>query len=53
MDYTIVLSDHATAQLGQLPPELLALIPDHFAKLAAHPATLSFPGAPPASLPNR
>jgi hypothetical protein len=53
MDYTIVLSDPASEKLEQLPPELLSIMPDHFAKLAAHSATLSIPGAPPASLPNR
>jgi|SRR5262249_973085 len=53
MNYTIALSEEAQAKLFQLPADLAALLPDHFTRLAAHPVTLSIPGAPPASLPDR
>src|SRR5262249_27189189 len=53
MNYTIALSEEAQAKLSQLPADVVALLPDHFARLAAHPVTLSIPGAPPASLPDR
>jgi hypothetical protein len=53
MNYTIALSIEAQAKLLQLPADIVGILPDHFARLAAHPATLSMPGAPPASLPNR
>ena len=53
MNYTIVLTPEGQARVLQLPPEIRSLLPDHFAALAEHPVTLSFPGAPPASLPDR
>jgi hypothetical protein len=53
MDYRLDVTDKAKAQIAALPPELAATVPDHFAKLAAAPVTLSIPGAPPASLPDR
>jgi hypothetical protein len=53
MDYRLDVTDKATAQIVALPPEVAAVIPDHFARLAAAPVSLSIPGAPPASLPDR
>jgi hypothetical protein len=53
MNYAIALSDEARAKLFQLPADIVGLLPDQFARLAAQPVTLSMPGAPPASLPDR
>lgn len=53
MDYHLDVTEKVTAQIAALPPEVAAVIPDHFARLAAAPVTLSIPGAPSASLPDR
>jgi hypothetical protein len=53
MDYLLDMTDKATAQVAALPPEVAAVMPEHFARLAAAPVSLSIPGAPPASLPDR
>lgn len=53
MTYTIVFSDEARTRLLQLPASIIGILPDHFARLAARPVTLSMPGDPQASLPNR
>jgi hypothetical protein len=53
MEYRIIVTPEGLAKMGRLPPEILALIPDHFARLAASPTSVSIPGAPPASLPDR
>jgi hypothetical protein len=53
MDYVLNVTDRAKAQLAALPPEIAAIMPEHFQPLAASPVSLSIPGAPPASLPDR
>jgi hypothetical protein len=53
MDYSLNITDHARVQLRALPPEIAAIMPHHFQRLSASPVSLSIPGAPPASLPDR
>jgi hypothetical protein len=53
MKYRIVLTPEGRARVRQLPPEIRQLLPDQFDRLATSPTTVSIPGAPPASLPNR
>jgi hypothetical protein len=53
VNYTIILTPEGQARVRQLPPDVQAILPEHFAALAERPVSLSFPGAPPASLPDR
>jgi hypothetical protein len=53
MPYSLVFSPLALARLLNLPPEVRPFLPGHCERLRRNPVTLSFPGAPPASLPNR
>jgi hypothetical protein len=53
MDYSINITPEGQSRIRQLPAEIQMLLPEHFARLAQRPVSLSFPGAPPASLPDR
>jgi hypothetical protein len=53
MQYTFRFLGRAPADIQNLPPELLPEFWPHLDRLAETPVTLSIPGAPPASLPNR
>jgi hypothetical protein len=53
MNYTFRFLGRASADVHDLPPELLAEFWPQMDRLAAAPVSLSIPGAPPASLPDR
>lgn len=53
MNYTVAFLPQGRAKILQLPAEIQALLPGHFDRLGASPTSVSIPGAPPASLPDR
>ena len=53
MPYLLHFLVRAEAQLAAMSPELVAAMKPHLQRLAATPVSLSMPGAPPASLPDR
>lgn len=53
MKYSFRFLGRAPDDIQSLPPELLPAFWAQMDRLAEAPVTLSIPGAPPASLPNR
>lgn len=53
MKYSFRFLGRAQTDVHNLPPELLPEFWVQMGRLAEAPVTLSIPGAPPASLPNR
>jgi hypothetical protein len=51
--YVLNFRDHAKAQFLAMSPGLRAAMRPHLGRLAATPVSLSMPGTPPASLPDR